>query len=443
MTINLFGHDWYFRLKRPTTGFIRGKVLHDDFDRKNLRNKLLIQLEIDKRYINPRTQDVKKVRLFGVFNSCQQFVDYQQRFPENDRCFYEVILGENPLKPFFDIDISSDQYDGKCPIDEYGEQIKDEVIENLIKILEPYGFQLDYHMLVFTSHGTTDTDVNASSSSVSSKRSYHLIIRDFYFTNYQFMKNLCNKIIKNINPEYVKYIDKSIYSELRQFRIVGSQKWHSGRVKILNALWYYKGKPITLKNQPMNWEQLFETTLVGVMNKDMTVLPSGDFQDGEQHILRPEKQYSSFDLTAEEVEHAILLLNKMITGDGKSPCVIQEIKQRLIILKRTKPSYCENCKRIHEHENPFIYVSNKDDISNKCNVYYYCRRSTQGKFIGSINVDPFSNLYRDDGGKIREIVEDITGETINHLNQLINQDPSTILNKIDKRKKFDMADYFV
>jgi hypothetical protein len=51
------------------------------------------------------------------------------------------------------------------------------------------------------------------------------------------------------------------------------------------------------------------------------------------------------------------------------------IDSNLIRLKRIKLSYCEKCKRIHEHQNPYIVVKKKDSIYH---FEFFCGRNYIG-----------------------------------------------------------------
>ena len=49
-------------------------------------------------------------------------------------------------------------------------------------------------------------------------------------------------------------------------------------------------------------------------------------------------------------------------------------------MKRIKQSYCQLCKRIHQHENPYLLIS--EDL----NVFFHCRRAPPNKklYIGTL-----------------------------------------------------------
>jgi hypothetical protein len=56
------------------------------------------------------------------------------------------------------------------------------------------------------------------------------------------------------------------------------------------------------------------------------------------------------------------------------------IKGNMIICDRMLPSYCQQCNRIHELENPFIIVN-----EDKNKIYLYCRRNNKATTYNIFN----------------------------------------------------------
>ena len=50
----------------------------------------------------------------------------------------------------------------------------------------------------------------------------------------------------------------------------------------------------------------------------------------------------------------------------------------LLTFRRKHASYCENCKRVHENENPFVTV-----VGLERNVYFHCRRGENKENLGN------------------------------------------------------------
>jgi len=120
----------------------------------DLGNKLLVS------FINNQDQ-----RLFSIFNSVTDLFIYQEHFPDCGKCFFEIILGNSNQKPHFDLDI-------KNQTEEYSEKVKDDLVKSIIKVTSEKGLDLtlEKDILIFSSHGKK-------------KKSYHIIIDNYYHYN--------------------------------------------------------------------------------------------------------------------------------------------------------------------------------------------------------------------------------------------------------------------
>jgi hypothetical protein len=73
---------------------------------------------------------------------------------------------------------------------------------------------------------------------------------------------------------------------------------------------------------------------------------------------------------------------------------------------RKSSSFCEECNRIHENENPFVTVN-----GIYRNIYFYCRRKegderVGGKYIGSLGPEIIPELSVDDIPRIQNNCSD-------------------------------------
>ena len=97
MYIDSSNRNWYYTLKQKDESvYGERKALFDHISRDSIvtQNKLLIQaVNIDNKYI------------FTVFNNFLNFYTYQNKIAQENRCFFETVLGEKPQKLYFDIDI--------------------------------------------------------------------------------------------------------------------------------------------------------------------------------------------------------------------------------------------------------------------------------------------------------------------------------------------------
>lgn len=299
----------------------------------------------------PVAKDDKKAKkLFTVFLNPLIAFEYQNSLPQDQRNLYEIIPGDTYQKIHFDIDISPLLFH---TFDET--KFLDQLISILIEITK-VDFDLNRDILIFTSHGA-------------SKRSYHIIIDNYCLKDC----NESRKLLSLINlrcPEAATFIDSKIYNKNRQFRLYGSSKLDSPeRVKKLMRDWKYKGQNVRYYSD--NEETIFLSSLVSNIDKceELTIFGVS--------APRPENEIN----LPKNITSQILTLFK-----SKFNCQpffeFTEITGNMILTRRTKPSYCDIHKRVHDNENPYFWIS-KSGI-----IRYCCRREgNSSAIIGSIAIE--------------------------------------------------------
>lgn len=309
--------DWYYTLMDDKTGLF-GR--HPKLSAENV----IVCLEQEKR-------------TFTFFTNRYNFYDYYKILDEENKCFYEVIRGEYYQKPYFDIDISLDEDRT------YRLHISETIIPLLIdSILNHYPMIHEEDILIFNSHGED-------------KRSFHIVVDNWCVANNKQNKVFFSNVIKTISSDYHQFIDDKMYKSIQQFRVIGSHKWNKTRVKKIDSSckWKYK-----------NEEHLvFFFSLISSCSH-CKMLPSEEIAE--------RKTYNS--LEDFDKKDLLKIVNKILKDDF----TILDINDTCISLLRLKPSFCSICNRIHEHENPYVYV--KDDI-----VFFNCRRNNMSLEIGQIN----------------------------------------------------------
>ena len=358
------GLKWYYRLKpqKDHLGIIK-RGLFSDTPRHTLTNALIVASSYHDQKSN------KICRLYTYFKSYLEYGIYQLKLPSHERCFYEIILGESGQKPHFDVDIDDKMVDG--------EAVKDGLITAIIETLAKRGIilRLDTDILLYTSHGAN-------------KQSYHVIVNNYCHANNieakAFYDNVI-EVISIIDSTYVQWIDRAVYSPTQQFRIVGSQKVGSDRIKIFNQVWTYKGNEIIniYPEQPDSPEHemvmQLEASIVGFTGNCKFLPP---FEPRADQI----KQYSeSGDITLDDATQAINLIGKagnIRLDDQRFPYKFQGINGPIVMLTRIRPSRCKICMRTHQHENPYLLV-----VGEEKNVFFFCRRAPEQKkiFLGKLN----------------------------------------------------------
>lgn len=328
------------------------KVLFTDYPRHVAVAKFMVKLI-----------RMDNIRLFTVFDDYLKFAMYQKELLPKLRSFFETIPGEKSQKPHFDIDIDITPQNKNINF----EEIKDCLIEQIISVLESFNIKLKLNidLIICTSHRED-------------KRSYHIIVNNYSHANNIEAKFFYELVIKNIQPEYKQYIDAKVYSSMQQFRILGSRKIGKENVKIFNEVWQYKGQtikymyPVYVESE--NHKQILQLNASLITTtSNCKILP----------ILIPEQIYRKYDdpnwtgITKEEAQKALQLLagmNSVSYKDPSFPFTMGDIHDHFVLLKRKNRSTCRICNRIHENENPYLFI-----IGNQKTVWFDCRRSQNNK----------------------------------------------------------------
>ena len=371
-------HDqkWYpYFVPHPTPGL---SVL-DDFPLGSLRGKLCISFCV-------RTTLGQTLRLFSVFDSYLDFAEYQLKFPEDKRSFFEYVLGQYTQKPRFDIDVS-----GVENLEAEGERLKDLVIESACRVLLDKGVTVNLGKQVglFTSHGPT-------------KRSYHIVfIKLCHLTNAD-ARDFYELVVGGLSEADRKFVDMAVYGKKQQFRCLGSQKLGSARPKVFCEEWSFKGTPIRFEyEEPIESEQHRYLTQMELSLLSLTVrcciLPAFKVNSP---VVRPMGGEDP-EITHEDAYDA---LKMYATSRGSSvnhpgfPYRLGKVNGAFVVLKRIRMSNCPLCNRAHEHENPFLTIAGPLKT-----VFYNCRRSKKSLRVGDL-VDIVSEW-------LDETIESLGGET--------------------------------
>lgn len=317
----------------------------------------------------------KEERLFTVFDSLFEFATFTRHITDPHRCFYEIILGDFPQKPHFDIELSRKDHEAIFDtIDP--EMVKDEVIAALLEVMTAHGVELNLErdLLLYASHGKD-------------KLSFHIVVDNHCHCNHVEAKQLYQKVLAKLPAALTSLrpavLDHAVYSKKQQFRMMGSQKFNSGRKKVFQTHWRFRGREITYRcvEPPENpqHEYLMHLEASLVSNTGMCLMLPSFFEPGD---ARPDN-FEYKEISAETAQRALQLLADyagMAPDDPRFPYQILDIKGAIIVLKRLRASMCRICSRVHENENPFLFVI--EDT-----VYFHCRRAPGNKklFVGKLN----------------------------------------------------------
>lgn len=344
---------------------------------------------------------------FGKFRNYLDFAKYMLKdVPENKRCFYETVFGNVGQKPYFDVEfythsenpqdlvIPEEEADKSvaCLVSCIHEELK-VITESLLREAKkdnPLKLNLS-HILVFTSHKEH-------------KKSYHVIVEGFNFSDYKENKEFHDRVIRRMPEGWKNIVDHVMYKSLQQFRIVGNTKWQNNRYKTLNEelTLNFTGRNGWISKIPIESEEhrmilLLEASLITqisdcihiickppekeiVFNKDIKELTEG---------FNP--------LTPEDITEALKLCYKYAGLEFKDPrfpynylrTVEDNGISSLILLKRLRPSTCAICNRVHENENPFLIIYGVER-----EVYLDCRRNSENKKLHVGKLGPVKILEK-------------------------------------------------
>ncbi len=283
---------------------------------------------------------------YSEFDELGDFTNYVNRMEKWSA--HEVIL-DGKQKPHFDLDITRDTYDKSIDkaIDIIPHNILNNLTENIIIVLKRLNIEISFN------------DIIIFDSSDEHKYSYHMIINNYYHNNNLEAREFFNLVIKQMDPTYIEYLDSGVYKRTQNFRMPGSYKVSNGK--------YIRKKRYSELNKIQNITVLDELKigLINIFNfTNMTYIPIVLPVNVEHEII-----------TDFNTEKCIELLHKI---DPDEIFKYTETRDNIVILRRSKPSKCIICNRIHTSENPYLMIT-------KDGVYFNCRRSKNNIFLGSLD----------------------------------------------------------
>lgn len=305
-------------------------------------------------------------RRYAKFKNYLEFKSFRDRLNPSDECFYEIIREESTRKPYFDIDMEKND-ETIILHKEMIESLKSAIV-NLVEKAT---------ILIYSSHREN-------------KYSYHVVISNYYLSTHIEAKNFFDSVKEILDIKYYPYLDDSVYKTIQQFRILGSHKYLKDNKKILDLELSLNLKiPERYKKFPKGLENYH---LLNSLVSDKT---GCQYLDGYK-LEAPIEHFNiqGFSGTS-DTEDVLNIFYSVYSADIFTYLNSQENNGNLLIsFRRQKESYCKECDRVHENENPFVVVSGINR-----NIYYYCRRrerGTGGLFLGSLGPEKIPDLSIED-----------------------------------------------
>lgn len=368
------GDQQYYFLMLPkpnmSATYTNGKyrALLSAWQQESLKNRLVVCLE-----------SVEGIRRYTVFDTVEAFIRHRMQFFSNGGDFFhEVIFGAFPQKLRFDLDIKQNS---EKEAEKIGKSIMTQIIDKVKTQYGLWGLTLDLtkDVIQYTSHGK---DIESGKH----KFSMHLVFDKYYHQNNVQVKLMAKLVIADLQPpEYKEFVDMQIYSNRHNFRIVGSPKTTDvKRVKVMDRFLDYGG---VIYEHKVPCDNIFDHefyitshSLISNITRDMNLLPMFEI---------PEKQGNKTDIQiGDEIAYKAISIMIEYLGDGDT-FQYAGTKDTLVLLKRTQPSLCPICDRIHDKVDPYLRVTNWQ-------VYFNCRRSD--KQLPIWNTDVSLDEVPDTGG---------------------------------------------
>lgn len=263
--------------------------------------------------------------VFEAFSNAKEFYNYNLGLKPKNRNYYETVLEDIPQKPRFDVDIDRRKAPGSLdPV-----TVINDLIFAIMDVAAYYDQEIGFDdLLIYSSNGPN-------------KYSYHIVIDHWYHENHHEARAFYNLVIDAMSERYSKYVDNSVYKSLQQFRIIGNTKKGEQRPKTRITEWKYNDSDIT-------WE------LDSPYREFLRSLLTNTNNCKHLNIELDEKKYESGtegDPKGSDVVDIDKILPFIPPG-----LTFDTFNKHGYRLKRTYPSKCLICKRIHDHENAYIKI---------------------------------------------------------------------------------------
>lgn len=352
---------WYPRLVTATSTEVTGnsysslrggRALYDDYTSSELRGKLVVSYETDRG-----------TRVYTLCNSHADLYRLVKETPEVERRYHEITPQNSTQKPRFDIDIHRDDLPPGVELEAFGELVKDRVITAVASLLLERGITLDLRgdVGLYTSHGPL-------------KRSFHVIIHGYSHPTSLEALAFYELVHQRLPGGSGRYVDRGVYSSNSSLRLLWSHKLNDVRLKRWQATYNYLGSRLetSLPQVPRDDDHL---NLI-VLGLSLITFTSGCQMLPPFALVKPRHNLVEAEMDTTTLEEAAQLLQTRFGVTFE----VESTKGSLIALRRLQPSYCDVCQRLHQGDNPYMWVVG--DI-----LYFHCRRAPreQRQLLGRLS----------------------------------------------------------
>ncbi len=300
--------------------------------------------------------------LYSSFHSELAFYRYLKTVPAAEQAFHEVIP-DCSQRLRFDIDDFTPErlfeLNHRTDLAEAAYEAVLQLMDAVAGCLRELG--LDYRPA---------RDVLVCSSNSSQKQSYHLIYNGFYHLNARDAKHFAKLVVARLEARgqgwLVPYLDLGIYHRNVNFRLLGSAKPGSDRVKVIDRRFDLEWD-VRYKQPKLRPLLAYQRSLISRVAGSVLIPYYAPV------IERPIRTTTDESLC----ERAVGLMQRVLAD---APFEIKEINEGIVSLTRLAPSLCPICDVVHEHENPYLIVNAAGQVR------WHCRRTNHPpKYLGSLN----------------------------------------------------------
>lgn len=302
------------------------KIIHFDYDFKDDYNIIICRQDSDKRR-------------FNMFPSPLEFKKFESSVMDHEKCFYEVILGKRPRKPYFDIDVSLKDHP-----DVTTGKMNDLIYllnENIKELLSEYKPKI----MVFESH-------------IETKLSYHIVVDNVVLQTNEDSRLFSEKVLP---VDMKEFADTKVYNTVQQLRIINSTKWGKTNKKTLNyqlSDGFYIPKDIKYNKFRKEMFILYSSLVTFTAE-------CSPFKMKHKKAIKPMRKGNA---TEFDVDKAMEILNKKYENFKLKQA--RELNGNILVeLVSSCPYHCNIHKRTHENENAYITIKGMMK-----NVWFDCRR---------------------------------------------------------------------
>ncbi|AIY22397.1 replication [African swine fever virus] len=332
----------------------QGEAVEDKYSLETLKNHFVVRDEYNN--------------LFRVFSNRDDFWEWEAAQPFEQKCFHEVVFGFLPQRLKFDIDFPvnksySDDNDNVNDDDSvYDDDNVYDILDMIINVIIDVFYET--YSLPYNINLTREQILLTDSIGLNKKRelkySFHIILYTYSVLNNNEAKAFTSKVLENLPKHVYPFVDPQVNKSIQNFRIIGSHKKGSMRVKMFNEelAEVFETSTTTKKSDTLIATPFETTCLPCIFTNVKETTPS-----------------SCDTIQQSELEEVLKFAGTLC----KNHCFLR-VHKNLVLFKRTSPSYCEICKRMHDKDNTLILRV----TGNK--VYQHCRHDNKHSLLmGSLS----------------------------------------------------------